>query len=144
MSDVSQALFALVQAAYESFGAEFIMPNLWRIYVPLGVAFLFAEINSFGLVTVYIPSTVRTTLRFRSGEIGSLHDDEFQKMRTQLDQASFIFGSMFWGCFLSNVLVLGVAWVVASIFCLPSFLPNLLKFISTFIGELVLINTCHT
>jgi hypothetical protein len=27
---------------------------------------------------------------------------------------------------------------------LPSFLPNLLKFISTFIGELVLINTCHT
>lgn len=54
-----------------------------RIYVPLSFAFLFAEINSLGLVSVYIPSTIRTTLKFRYGSIGSLHDDEFQKMRTQ-------------------------------------------------------------
>lgn len=97
--------------------------------VPIFFAFFFAEVNSLGLVTSYIPSTIRTTFRFRYGGLGSLHDPEFQKMRRDgetmrrmasygayllfylltsshhfitVEQATFIFGSMFWGCFISK------------------------------------------
>eukprot|EP00804_Cyclotella_cryptica_P012970 CCRYP_002307-RC/>CCRYP_002307-RC protein AED:0.22 eAED:0.22 QI:0/0.87/0.82/1/0.81/0.82/17/751/915 len=129
MSEEVHGFYELMNSLF-----EFPLPAMWRIYVPLSVAFLFAEINSLGLVSVYIPSTIRTTLKFRYGSIGSLHDDDFQKMRTQMEQASFIFGSMFWGCFLSNVLVLFVTFSVVSIFCLPSFLPNFLKLVSSIIG----------
>ncbi|KAL7521007.1 hypothetical protein ACHAWX_005701 [Stephanocyclus meneghinianus] len=130
MSEAVNDFYKLMNALF-----EFPLPAMWRIYVPLSFAFLFAEINSLGLVSVYIPSTIRTTLKFRYGSIGSLHDDEFQKMRTQMEQASFIFGSMFWGCFLSNVLVLFVTFSIVSVFCLPSFLPNLLKLVSSLIAS---------
>jgi hypothetical protein len=65
-------LTKLVDLAYEfSFAAlEIPKPARWRITVPIFVAFLFAELNSLGLVSVYIPSTIRTTFRFRYGAIG--------------------------------------------------------------------------
>jgi hypothetical protein len=61
---------------------NFPKPARWRIFLPIFVAFLFAQVNSLGLVTTYIPSTIRTTFRFRYGALGSLHDPDFQKMRT--------------------------------------------------------------
>ena len=113
---------------------ELPLPAEWRIILPIFVGFFFAELNCLGLVTVYIPSTIRTTFLFRYGGIGSLHDGDFQKMRTAVDASTFIFGSMFWGCFLSNTIVLAFAWLLATIFCVPAFLPPLLGLISTIIG----------
>ena len=49
---------------------EFPIPAQWRIIVPIIAGFFFAELNCLGLVTVYIPSTIRTTFRFRYGAIG--------------------------------------------------------------------------
>ena len=113
---------------------ELPLPAEWRIILPLFVGFFFAELNCLGLVTVYIPSTIRTTFRFRYGGIGSLHDGDFQKMRTAVDGSTYIFGSMFWGCFLSNAMVLFFAWLLATVFCLPYFLPTLLGIVSSVIG----------
>lgn len=120
------------QTAFPMF--ELPLPAEWRIILPLFVGFFFAELNCLGLVTVYIPSTIRTTFRFRYGGIGSLHDGDFQKMRTAVDGSTYIFGSMFWGCFLSNTMVLFSAWLLATVFCLPFFLPTLLGIVSSIIG----------
>lgn len=62
--------------------------------LPLAAAFSLAEFNAIKLATSYTPSSVRTTLKFRSGMIGSLHDPEFQKLRSAVDDSCFIFGAM--------------------------------------------------
>ena len=53
-----------------------------RVMLPVALAFTLAECNALMLVAVYIPSSVRTVFKFRYGMIGSLHDRDFQKMRT--------------------------------------------------------------
>ncbi|EED94555.1 predicted protein [Thalassiosira pseudonana CCMP1335] len=123
-----------VYSLYETFGIVLPDNEQWRVIVPLSMSFILAEINSLLLVAVYIPSTIRTTFQFRFGTIGSLHNNDFLKLRTQTDQASFIFGSMFWGCLVSNVLVLGVSFVVVFIFCFEPFLPVLLSIVASVIG----------
>jgi hypothetical protein len=98
------ALTEFIESVYEwtFVNFDFPKPARWRVSLPIFIAFVFAQVNSLGLVTTYIPSTIRTTFRFRYGGLGSLHDSEFQKMRINVDQASFVFGSMFWGCFISK------------------------------------------
>lgn len=56
--------------------------SLRRVMLPVALAFTLAECNALMLVAVYIPSSVRTVFKFRYGMIGSLHDRDFQKMRT--------------------------------------------------------------
>jgi hypothetical protein len=45
--------------------------------------------------------------------------------------------------FARSVLVLAVAWCLATVACLPSFLPNLLGFLSTLIGKLSRLRTIN-
>jgi len=57
------------------------------------------------LALVWLPSSVSTVLKFRSGAIGSLRDKEFYIYRHSLDNVSLLFGSVFWGCLASGVLL---------------------------------------
>mmetsp|Transcript_12264 Transcript_12264/g.25909 ORF Transcript_12264/g.25909 Transcript_12264/m.25909 type:complete len:174 (+) Transcript_12264:2199-2720(+) len=107
--------------------------------VPVALAFTLAELNALSLVLVYIPSTVRTVLKFRYGAIGSLHDRDFEKMRRQTDQVTFIFSSMFWGCLVSSGLVLIVSFIIFFILFLEPFYPTLLGIIASVIGLAVTI-----
>ena len=87
-------MLSLVTELYDTFLVE-IIPARWRIMLPLALSFMLAEFNAIKLATSYTPSSVRTTLRLRYGVIGSLHDAEFQKLRTAVEDVSFIFGAMF-------------------------------------------------
>lgn len=128
-----QAVLNILNIFYESV-LVMVAPARWRILVPLAAAFGFAEFNALKLATSYIPSSVRTTLRYRYGVIGSLHHVDFQQVRTSVDDASFIFGAMFWGCLFSSLLVLLVSLLIFGLLCFEPFLPFLLQFVATVIG----------
>mmetsp|Transcript_32868 Transcript_32868/g.67131 ORF Transcript_32868/g.67131 Transcript_32868/m.67131 type:complete len:832 (-) Transcript_32868:939-3434(-) len=130
-------LIDFVEGLVDSFGDEPLAQ--WRIMVPVALAFTLAELNALSLVLVYIPSTVRTVLKFRYGAIGSLHDRDFEKMRRQTDQVTFIFSSMFWGCLVSSGLVLIVSFIIFFILFLEPFYPTLLGIIASVIGLAVTI-----
>lgn len=67
-------------------------------------AFLFSMYTSL----VYIPSSVLTIFRFRSGSIPSLRDRGFLKYRSAQDRTTSLFGSMFWGIIITAI----IAWCV--------------------------------
>ena len=122
-----------VEYFYESF-LSLVAPSRWRILVPLAAAFSLAEFNAIKLATSYTPSSVRTTLKFRSGMIGSLHDPEFQRLRSAVDDSCFIFGAMFWGCLFSSTLILFTSFVIFGMLCFEPFLPAVLQIIAAIIG----------
>ena len=73
------------------------IPQQWRIIVPIALAFGLAMFNAIKLAFTYIPSSVKIMLEFRYGTIGSLHDGDFLGLRQSVDDASFVFPAMFWG-----------------------------------------------
>eukprot|EP00578_Thalassiosira_sp_NH16_P024367 CAMPEP_0181084446 /NCGR_PEP_ID=MMETSP1071-20121207/4699_1 /TAXON_ID=35127 /ORGANISM="Thalassiosira sp., Strain NH16" /LENGTH=989 /DNA_ID=CAMNT_0023166179 /DNA_START=39 /DNA_END=3004 /DNA_ORIENTATION=- len=131
-------LYDIVEDLYNNFLVE-IMPSRWRIVVPLSLAFCLAEFNALKLATSYTPSSVRTTLRYRFGVIGSLHDEEFQKVRTTVDDVSLIFGGMFWGCLYSSTLILIGSFLVIGLCCFEPFLPVFLQFVAIVLGIIITI-----
>lgn len=128
-----KVLLDAVEYFYESF-LSLVAPSRWRILVPLAAAFSLAEFNALKLATSYTPSSVRTTLKFRSGMIGSLHDPEFQRLRSAVDDSCFIFGAMFWGCLFSSTLILFTSFVIFGMLCFEPFLPAVLQIIAAIIG----------
>lgn len=120
----------IVQEFYESFLVN-IAPEKWRILVPLALSFCVAEFNAIRLAVSYTPSSVRTTLRFRFGILGSLHDNDFENARTTVDDVSCIFGAMFWGCLFSSAFILLVSFLAFGLICFEPFLPFLLQIVAT-------------
>lgn len=106
----------------------------WRVILPLSLAFICAEFNALMLTTSYTPSSIRTTLRLRYGVIGSLHEPEFQKVRNNVDDASFIFGAMLWGCAYSSVLILFVSFIIFGCICFEPFAPVFTNIFAAIIG----------
>mmetsp|Transcript_6580 Transcript_6580/g.14884 ORF Transcript_6580/g.14884 Transcript_6580/m.14884 type:complete len:982 (+) Transcript_6580:198-3143(+) len=128
-----KVLVELINLFYESLLADY-SPERWRIVVPIGIAFACAEFNALKLASCYIPSSVKTTLNFRHGVIGSLHDDEFQKLRSSVDENSFIFGAMFWGCLLSSSFILIITFLIVSLICFKEFQSIFVATVATIIG----------
>ncbi|KAL7528689.1 hypothetical protein ACHAXR_002573 [Thalassiosira sp. AJA248-18] len=128
-----QVLLKWVRLLYESLLSE-IIPEKWRIMVPVALAFVIAEFNALKLTTSYTPSSVKTTLRYRYGVLGSLYDPEFLKVRREVDDASFIFGAMFWGCLISSGAILIMSFLVFGVICFEPFQPYLLQIVATIIG----------
>ena len=75
----------LKQTSWSVFGQLIFFPlkrHTWiRLIVPLLYGLICGEAAIICITANYIPSTVRTILRFRSGGIGSLHDKNFLKLR---------------------------------------------------------------
>lgn len=128
-----KVLYGYIDLLYETFLADY-APEKWRIILPIGIAFACAEFNALKLASCYIPSSVKTTLNFRHGVIGSLHDDEFQKLRTNVDENSFIFGAMFWGCWLSSAFIMIITFVIFALICFKEFTPIFVGAMATVIG----------
>ena len=59
-----QVLLFYVNEFYDEFFAD-LVPEKWRILVPVALAFVLAECNALKLATSYTPSSVRTTMRYR-------------------------------------------------------------------------------
>lgn len=68
------------------------------------------------MAMVYIPSTIHTVLKFRSGVIPSLMDPYFITYRKALHLTTFMVGAMFWGhvatTFAVAVLIAGAVFLL--------------------------------
>jgi hypothetical protein len=106
----------------------------WRLMLPFFLGVACSELAVFFVTVKYIPSTVRTILRFRSGGIGSLHSKAFQKMRFAVDQSTLVVGMMFWGTLYTSVAIGFVVMVVVGLFLWPEFSEFALFIISTLAG----------
>jgi hypothetical protein len=62
---------------------------------------------------VYIPSSIGTILKFRSGLLGSLHDKEFNLYRFALDETTMLFGAAIWGALSTAIVMWSLAGLVA-------------------------------
>jgi hypothetical protein len=68
-----------------------------RVNIALITATVAAVAATSFVTLAYIPSSIGTVLKFRSGLIGSLHDADFKVYRYALDQTTMLFGSALWG-----------------------------------------------
>ena len=73
-----------------------------------------------------VPSMIVTTMKFRSGAIGSLRDPYFKKYRQGLLATTFLLGASGWGTIICSVVV----FVLTYIFTFLSVFQVILLFIS--------------
>ena len=68
-----------------------------RATIAVGVGTFFAILVAINSTILYIPSIVATTMKFRRGVIPTLRSEDFlHRYRFALDQATLLFGGMFW------------------------------------------------
>mmetsp|Transcript_24281 Transcript_24281/g.45209 ORF Transcript_24281/g.45209 Transcript_24281/m.45209 type:complete len:1056 (+) Transcript_24281:78-3245(+) len=116
----------------------------YMIRIPLIIGTATAFLTSVYLAVTFLPSTTSTILRLRCGQIPTMANEEFNKYRCAPDQVSVILGSMFWGCFLSSILVGGFVGVLVFISLWQATVYFIARVIALFIGVLAvaLIRLC--
>jgi hypothetical protein len=100
------ALQSTLQAALDDAAktsVDSLYPSSDYMYAFIGTAFAF--LTSVYLAVTFLPSITSTILQLRSGVIPTLNTKDFNKFRVATNQFSILTGSMFWGCFISSVLV---------------------------------------
>jgi len=80
-------------------------PEKWMIRVTSSVAITTATFISLATAIVYIPSSIHTVMKFRSGVIPSLRDPHFIQYRKSLESMTYLMGCMFWGLLSTTILI---------------------------------------
>lgn len=115
LQQTSERIISFLNGLYEStivYFNDYIINNAtiqpWQIQMAFGISGLLAFIAAIILAASYYPSTVTTTLKFRSGVIPSLQDPNFTKYRQNVHYVTLIMGGMFWVClvFMESVSLL--------------------------------------
>lgn len=70
--------------------------RLCRLTLTVSMGIIAGLIAALAITLVYIPSSIHTILKFRSGVIPSLKDPGFIKYRKNLHNQTYLIGSMFW------------------------------------------------
>jgi len=109
----------------------------WRLMAPLRYGLAVSEITIIIITLNYVPSTTRTVLLFRSGGIPSLHDARFWKLRVAVDQASLLFGTLFWGSLYTAILIGLFSMVFLAIILNKELAPQVLNIFASFLGLVI-------
>mmetsp|Transcript_11241 Transcript_11241/g.13739 ORF Transcript_11241/g.13739 Transcript_11241/m.13739 type:complete len:1052 (-) Transcript_11241:209-3364(-) len=112
-------------------------PERWMIDFSYWSGIVTVIISMTGLVAILIPSTVASTLKFRSGHFQTLRNPDFNKYRTQLEDLSFLIGFMFWGMLFSSALLFALSAGTAFLIVWQVTRNLVINFISMIIGILV-------
>jgi len=85
---------------------DYLYPSEKRmVIIPLIVTTVISFLTSFALMLVYIPSTICSIMRLRTGDISTLRDRNFNSFRRNQDRTTMIIGGMFWSALYSSFLV---------------------------------------
>ncbi len=71
--------------------------TFYSMYIATSIGGFVALSTMIVIVMLYIPSYIITTLKFRSGFLPSLRDDNFPDFRQAADNVTVLLGSVFWG-----------------------------------------------
>jgi len=77
---------------------------------------LFGALSAFSSVFLYMPTTLSTIIKLRTGVIPTLHDEKFQRYREGADTSSMIIGSMLFGTFFTFILNGGLFGTIVGLF----------------------------
>lgn len=91
-------------------------PEKWMVMATAAIAVPTGLITAIATTLVYIPSSIHTLMKFRSGVIPSLRDPTFITYRTGLQDNAYMLGSMFWGLIVTTIFT--VALVAGGFFLL--------------------------
>lgn len=81
------------------------LPTQTQATIAVTAGAVAAILATTALAIIWIPSSVSTIMQFRSGVIGSLHDNGFKSLRVAPDLTTALFGSAFWGAlYMSGIL----------------------------------------
>jgi len=92
-----------------------LIPPKWLYQLAVAISTIVALSSLIYITVITIPSTVSTTLMFRSGFLPSLRDPRFKNYRVNHFLSSFIIGSMFWSAVWLAVVLFFVTFVVICI-----------------------------
>mmetsp|Transcript_177 Transcript_177/g.328 ORF Transcript_177/g.328 Transcript_177/m.328 type:complete len:1179 (+) Transcript_177:143-3679(+) len=98
--DTRPALFADAEAFVDESIDDYI-PKRWMVVLCAVVSLITGCFVAISLFANYIPSTVCTIMKFRSGAIPSLRDPNFIQYRKTLESVTYIIGLMAWGTWSS-------------------------------------------
>ena len=93
---------------------------------------------------VYIPSSIHTVLKFRSGVIPSLKDPNFLKYRENLVNQTYLIGAMFWGLVVTTLMVTVLVAIVVFLLVWPATRDIVISLIAQVLGKTVnlLVSPC--
>jgi hypothetical protein len=128
-SYIQQAVDATVDSLYPS--------EKYMVVVPLAIGTVVAFSTAAYLALTYIPSVATTILKLRSGAIPTLRDSHFNKYRVAADQVAILTGSLFWGCFISSIVVGGIVGLLVFVFLWQATIYFVQRFVAIVIGLLV-------
>mmetsp|Transcript_50824 Transcript_50824/g.99390 ORF Transcript_50824/g.99390 Transcript_50824/m.99390 type:complete len:901 (-) Transcript_50824:360-3062(-) len=77
---------------------------------------VFGALSAFSSVLLYMPTTLSTIVKLRTGVIPTLHDENFQRYREDADTSSMIIGSMLFGTFFTYILNGGLFGIILGLF----------------------------
>ena len=87
----------------------------YRLTLTAAIGITSGLIAALSITLVYIPSSIHTVLKFRSGVIPSLKDPQFINYRKNLHNQTYLIGSMFWVRFYLSFFVLMLMLTLASL-----------------------------
>mmetsp|Transcript_6163 Transcript_6163/g.9174 ORF Transcript_6163/g.9174 Transcript_6163/m.9174 type:complete len:595 (-) Transcript_6163:1029-2813(-) len=102
-------------------------PKAWVFDVSDMFASICAVLACLSIALVYIPSTVSTVLKLRSGAIQSLQGKKFLRLRKTEEQVTMLYGGFFWGILLTALAIYGfvflvvflITWNVTRVYSVP-------------------------
>jgi hypothetical protein len=115
----------------------FILLKKYMVVVPLAIGTVVAFSTAAYLALTYIPSVATTILKLRSGAIPTLRDSHFNKYRVAADQVAILTGSLFWGCFISSIVVGGIVGLLVFVFLWQATIYFVQRFVAIVIRLLV-------
>lgn len=111
-----------------------LVPEKWMIILSGVIAVIVGFTVSFLTASVYIPSTVHTVLKFRSGVIPSLRSNAFLKYRRGLESVTMIIGAMFWGMIMTTILMITITAGVVFLLVWHVTRPVVIQILAIIIG----------
>jgi len=104
--DIMNYVNATANAAIQNQIDSIFPSQQYMITIPLVMGTIAAFLTALSLAFTYLPSTTATTLKLRSGVIPTFRAPrDFQLNRRANDEVTMLIGGLFWGCFISSVLV---------------------------------------
>lgn len=111
----------------------------YMVVVPMAIATCLSFLVAMYLAVTYIPSVTTTILKLRCGCIPTLRDKAFFKYRVAADLVSMLTGSIFWGAFVSSVVVGSLVGLIVFFFLWQGSAYFAQRFVAILIGMVIII-----
>ncbi|CAJ1932922.1 unnamed protein product [Cylindrotheca closterium] len=112
-------------------------PTPWLLTLTAAMGIIGGLIAALATTLVYIPSSIHTILKFRSGVIASLKDPKFIDYRKNLHNQTYLIGSMFWGLIISTAIVTFLTAGITFLLVWPTTRPIVVEIATQAIGIII-------